>query len=428
MVHTAGKPILSVADALAQLTDGVAPLPAEMIPLEVALGRTLAETAEAPHNLPPFANSAMDGFAVRADDVKAASEGFPVTLQIVGEAAAGGDHPPSVEEGQAVRINTGAVVPPGADAVVPVEWTAAAGPMAGQELAAAVDVLQSVEGGAFIRPAGLDLQKGVPALLAGRILKPQDVGLLAAVGQAEVLVHRRARVAVLSTGDEIVSVDQSLSPGKIHDSNGYMIAAAVEAVEAKPQRLGIAADDPGEVRSHLDRAVESGVDLILSTAGVSMGAHDYVRQVVESDGELAFWQVNIRPGKPLAHGTYRGVRFLGLPGNPVSSWVTFAVFAHPLIDRMHGRLPRRRMLVKAALREDVSSDGRESFLRAKLGSSAGQRWVELTGNQSSGILSSLVEANGLLHLPAGVKSVPAGQRVDVWIMGEMEMMYVDDKG
>jgi molybdopterin molybdotransferase len=428
MMHDPNKPLLSVDQAIAQLTDGIDPLPSEKVPLQAALGRTLARSVTAPHDLPPFANSAMDGFAVRAADVQGASANSPVELQIVGEAVAGGDRPPPLGEGEAARITTGSIVPPGADAVVPVEWTSAAGPMAGQSLAASVRIIRSVEDGDYIRPAGLDLLAGTRALAAGRTLRPQDVGLLAAMGESDVAVHRRARVAVLSTGDEVVGVDQPLTAGKVRDSNGHMIAAAVEAIGAKPLPLGIAPDDPERVRHCFDRAVESGADLILSTAGVSMGSRDYVRQVIEAAGQLAFWRVNIRPGKPLVHGRYRSVQFLGLPGNPVSSWITFAVFAHPLIDRLHGCWPRRRLLVQAALRHDVDSDGRESFLRAKVGIQQGAYWVELTGDQSSAVLSSLVHANALLHLPAGVESASTGQSVEVWLMGERKMMYVDGEG
>lgn len=428
MSHDLSQAPLSVDEALARLTDGITPVPPESVPLQAALGRILAEEVWAPHDLPPFDNSAMDGFAVRALDVQAASAASPVELRVVGEAAAGGERPVAIRPGEAVRIATGAVLPAGADSIVPVEWTSDDGPMAGQALASSVEVLQPVEKGAFIRPAGLDLAEGERALAAGRALQPQDIGLLAAMGNGEVRVHRQARVAVLSTGDEVVGVDQPLSPGKIRDSNGFMVAAAVEAAGGKPLRLGIAADEPEAVRARLDRAVANDADLILSTAGVSMGAHDYVRQAVESDGELGFWRVNIRPGKPLAQGRFRGVPFLGLPGNPVSSWVTFAVFAHPLLDRLHGRQPRRRLLVRAVLSEAVASDGRESFLRSVVRGSGGKRSVRLTGNQSSGILSSLVRANALLHVPPGVKRVEAGELVEVWLMGEREMMYVDIDG
>jgi len=298
--------------------------------------------------------------------------------------------------------------------------------MASQALGGTVEILRPAEAGMYVRGSGLDLASGDQALPAGRLIQPQEIGLLAAIGYSTVTVHRRAKVAILSTGDEVVGVDEALSPGKIRDSNGYMIAAFVEAVGGVPVRLGVAGDDPADIRRHLDRALEQGADLILSTAGVSMGSHDFVRQVLQEDGELAFWRVDIRPGKPLAHGSFRGVRFLGLPGNPVSSWVTFAVFAHPLLDRLHGRNPRKRLIVRAKSSEDVHSDGRESFLRAKLSQSAGERWVELTGNQSSAILSSLVAANGLVHLPPGTESVRTGEEVNVWLMGQKEMLYVDE--
>jgi molybdopterin molybdotransferase len=417
-------PDLSVTEALDRLTAGIDPLPPESVALSDALGRTLAEPVTAPHDLPPFANSSMDGFAVRSDDLGSAGES-PVQLDVVGDAAAGAVGSAAVGAGQAIRIATGAPLPPGADAVVPVEGTDQPGPMAGKDLPSTVRVLRPVRAGAYIRPAGLDVVGGEVALPAGRVLRPQEIGLLAAMGVGAVEVHRQAVVGVLSTGDEVIGLSEPLAPGKIRDSNGYMIASWVQVVGAIPLPLGVAGDDPAQVVQRFDAAVDAGADLILSTAGVSMGSHDYVRHAVDAHGDLSFWRVNIRPGKPLANGRYRGTPFMGLPGNPVSSWVTFAVFGHALIDRLHGVRPRRRLVVPARLTRDVHSDGRESFLRARLWQSGDARLVELTGDQSSGILSSLVEANGLLHLPAGVDRALEGEVVDVWLMGDREMMYVD---
>ena len=394
-------------------------------PLAACLGRVLAEDVKATHELPPFANSSMDGYAVRAEDVTAASEEGPVTLQVVGDAAAGSQQLPEVGEGQAARITTGAPLPPGADAVVPVEMTDKPEPMAGQELVAEIQIKSPVTEGAYVRPSGQDVKKDSVVIPSGQRLRPQDLGMLAALGVERPVVRRQPKVAILSTGDEVVEVSSDLLPGQIRDANGYTVAGFAESSGAQPLRLGIAADTEDSVEQHLESAVESEADLILSTAGVSMGAHDYVRKVLQKNGELAFWRVNIRPGKPLAFGSYRGIPFLGLPGNPVSAWVTFAVFVQPVLRALLGMGSRRRLTVEAELAEAVQSDGRESYLRAHLWTEGEGYRVRLTGSQDSGVMSSLIEANGLLLLPSGVRRMEQGASVEVWLMGVDGMLYVD---
>lgn len=418
-------PELSVTEALARLTADLQAVEAERVPLERALGRVLAAEISAPHALPPFDNSAMDGYAVQAADLNGATPEDPVRLTVVGEAAAGSAELPSVGSGQAVRITTGAPLPAGADSVVPVEHTDEPGPMAGTALRAQVLIKRSAQPGAYVRRAGQDVRGGATILRAGRCLRPQDIGMLAALGASEPLVRRPVRVAVLSTGDEVVGLEDELAPGQIRDSNGHMLAAFIAATGAEPLRLGIAEDTEGSVRSHLGAALEGNADLILTSAGVSMGAHDYVRQVLTEEGSLSFWRVNIRPGKPLAHGHYGGLPFLGLPGNPVSAWITFAVFARPVILRLQGRQQGAPMMVRADLEHEIESDGRESYLRARLAHRQNRYTVRLTGSQDSGVLSSLVEANSLIRLPAGSRYVEAGATVDVWLMGGNGMVDVD---
>jgi molybdopterin molybdotransferase len=412
-------PLLSVEEALDRLTAGLSPVGTERAPLAQALGRVLAEPVEAPHPLPPFANSSMDGYAVRAADVAGASQDRPVELAVIGEAAAGSADLPEVGPGQAARITTGAPIPPGADAVVPVEATGLPEPMVGQAMPTRVEIHKPVGAGDFVRPAGLDVEAGRLVLPAGQVLRPQDIGMLAALGVSPPLVRRSLQIAVLSTGDEVIEIDQALTPGKIRDSNGYMLAALVDSAGAQAIRLGIAADSPGSIEQHLNRAVDAGADLVLTSAGVSMGAHDYVRQVIETQGQLDFWRVNIRPGKPMVYGSYRRLPFVGLPGNPVSAWVTFNIFVLPMLDKLRGAPRRQPVRLEAQLSEPVRSDGRESYLRARVWRGGDGHLARLTGSQDSGVLSSLIEANALVRLPAGTISLATGERVETWLIGSI---------
>ncbi|MFP3853457.1 MAG: gephyrin-like molybdotransferase Glp, partial [Anaerolineales bacterium] len=398
----------------------------ERVSLSEALGRVLAEDVLAPHPLPPFDHSAMDGFALISSDLVGVSEQSPVELKIVGEVAAGRPDLPEIQAGQAARITTGAPIPPGADCVVPVELTDMPRPMAGAALPDSIEVIQQVEAGDYVRKAGLDIGAGELLLEKGRRLRPQDIGLLAAVGIDQPAVRRKPRIAILSTGDEVIPVDESLQPGMIRDANGHMLAAFIEAQGGIPLRLGIASDDREAVRVHLDSALEQGADLIISSAGVSMGAHDYVRLVMEEHGELSFWKVNVRPGKPLANGRYRGRPFIGLPGNPVSAWVTFALFVRPALAQMLGQPKPKPRTITATLDESVDSDGRESYLRVKLHKEDSDYVARLTGSQDSAVLSSLAKADGLMILPSGVEHLTAGSKVQVWLMGAKGMMEVLD--
>jgi molybdopterin molybdotransferase len=241
---------------------------------------------------------------------------------------------------------------------------------------------------------------------------------MAMLGFANISVYRKPRVALFSTGDELLPVDAPLEAGKIRDSNSYAIAALVEEAGAEVIRLGVAKDSPDSVKALLERAIEHNVDLILSSAGVSVGAFDFVKQVIEANGKMDFWRVNMRPGKPLAFGEYRKISFIGLPGNPVSAFVGFEVFVRPTIQRLRGSLERGRQTVRVRCVEQIDSDGRESYLRALVREDAegGGFIAQLTGHQGSGNLYSLVQANALLIIPAGVKCVPAGQEINAWLI------------
>ncbi|MBP7694726.1 MAG: molybdopterin molybdotransferase MoeA [Anaerolineales bacterium] len=406
--------MLTVAEARRRILDHFPPLAVETVSLEAARGRYLAEAVRAEENLPPFANSSMDGFAVYAADVAGATAERPVRLPVAADIPAGTAQPPALTRGQAARIMTGAPLPAGAEAVVPVEDTdqdrgAAA-------LPAAVSVHQAAAAGANIRPAGQDVRAGQEVLPAGAALRAAALGVLAALGHAQVRVRRRPRVAVLSTGDELVPVAERPAAGQIRDVNGSALAAAVAEQGGEVVRLGIAPDRLEAVRAKLLQAAAAGVDLILSSAGVSVGAYDVVKEALATEGELAFWRVQMRPGKPLAFGRFQGVPFIGLPGNPVSALVGMEVFVRPALLKLAGARRLERPTVTAALAEPFQADGRETYLRVTL-AAAGAEWVaHSAGHQGSNIISSLVRAEGLLIVPAGAGLVPAGTRLPVWLL------------
>jgi molybdopterin molybdotransferase len=279
-----------------------------------------------------------------------------------------------------------------------------------------VQINKAVQAGENVRHRGMDLNAGDVVLQAGRRLKPQDMGLLAMLGVPSVTVFRKPRVALLSSGDELLDPDAPLEQGKIRDSNSYTLAALVETAGAQALRLGVAKDDYESVRHLFERALYLRVDLILSSAGVSVGAFDFVKEVIETNGKMDFWRVNMRPGKPLAFGEYKDVPVIGLPGNPVSAFVGFEVFVRPAIQKLSGLLDGGRQTVRVKCEEQIESDGRESYLRGKILEVDGSLVARLTGHQGSGNLHSLVQANALLIIPAGVKCVPAGQEITAWML------------
>jgi molybdopterin molybdotransferase len=311
---------------------------------------------------------------------------------------------------------TGAQVPDGAEAVVPVEDTDFNNRDAGSAAPESVLINKSVNRGENIRPRGMDIRAGEVVLHKGRTLKPQDLGLLAMLGFAQIPVHRKARVALFSSGNELLEVGAALEPGKIRDSNSYTLVALLEEAGADAIRLGVAKDNRESVKVLLDKSVDLDVDLILSSAGVSVGAFDFVKEVIEADGKMDFWRVNMRPGKPLAFGEYKNIPFIGLPGNPVSAFVGFEVFVRGVIGKLNGIYNGGRRKVRVRCAEQIDSDGRESYLRAQVDEENGMLVAHLTGHQGSGNLHSLVQANALLIIPAGVKCVPAGQEVNAWLI------------
>jgi molybdopterin molybdotransferase len=401
--------LLSVREAQEHILQKVHHVGQAKFPLEHAARRVLAEDILAAAELPSFDNSSMDGFALRSQDTSASR----VTLRVVADIAAGASLTSSLAAGESARIMTGAPLPSGADAVIPVEETDFTERGTSVPAPAQVTISRRVQAGENVRTRGSDIRAGDAVLAKRHRLRAQDIGLLAMLGIANVPVFNVPRVALLSSGDELLPVDAPLTEGKIHDSNSYALAVQIEDAGAEVVRLGVAKDERAAVESLLDRAAEMAVDLIVTSAGVSVGAFDFVKEVVESKGSLNFWRVNMRPGKPLAFGEYRGIPLIGLPGNPVSAFVTFEVFARPAVEKLSGLEPRPRRRAAVRLAEAVESDGRESYLRAVVDEEGVAR---LTGHQGSGNLFSLVQANALLIIPAGVKSRPAGQEVEAWLV------------
>ena len=408
--------MLSVQEAQQKILSHFEPLEKVYIPLDEAAGRILAESIRSDTDLPAFNNSSVDGYAVFAADAFPASQDQPKSLKVVADIPAGSNSNVIISPGQAARIMTGAPIPTGADAVVMVEDTDFNQRVAGEAAPRSVTIYKSVRTGENVRRRGTDIKHGQEILPTSRILLAQDIGMLAMLGVANVPVRTRPKVALISTGDELLPVSAKLEPGKIHDSNTYMLEALARKAGCEVLRLGVAADSYEAVKELLDQAADFHPDVIVSSAGVSVGAFDYVKDVVEGAGTLDFWKVDMRPGKPLAFGEYRGIPFFGLPGNPVSSFVGFLVFVQPALERLSGVETGAKTRVRVVLAEEVQSDGRESYLRAVVTRQNGIFVAKLTGHQGSGNLFSLVQANALLIIPSGVKSCPPGSEVEAWLL------------
>jgi molybdopterin molybdotransferase len=413
--------LLSVAEAQTRILDHFRPVETEVLPLDRCAGRVLAADIMS-SDLPLFDNSSVDGFALRAADVSGASPAAPRSLRVVADIPAGTNPTVRLQPGEAARIMTGAAMPDGADAVVMLEDTDFGTRGAGSLAPSSVTALKAVQPGENVRTRGMDMKRGQKVLLSGQRLRPQDLGMLAMLGVGRVAVFRRPRAALLSSGDELLQVDQPLAPGKIRDTNSYTLSALIAETGSEVLALGIAPDLREAVKFLFDQAAGMAADIIISSAGVSVGAMDFVKDVVESDGSLNFWRVNLRPGKPLAFGEYRGIPFVGLPGNPVSAFVGFEVFVRPALERLagvrdllgEGSGTGRRVQVR--LEEAIESDGRESYLRAVVQERDGLMTARLTGHQGSGNLLSLVQANALLIIPAGVKSLAIGAQAEAWLL------------
>jgi molybdopterin molybdotransferase len=402
--------LVPVEDHLAQILDSVAPLSPLDLTLSDAHGCVLAEDVSAAFPLPPFDNSAMDGYAVRSDDIASAGEAQPVTLPVVGDIAAGSGGPYTVQPGLCVRIMTGAPLPAGADAVVPVEWTDGG--------VAQVSIRRSASPGAHIRRAGEDATAGTIVLTAGTHLGATQVGLLAAVGRDRVQARPRPRVVVLSTGSELVDPGAALSPGKIPDANSSLLTAAALESGGIAFRVGIVPDDPRVLLDTLeDQLIRA--DAIVTSGGVSVGAYDVVKEAIGRLGPVTFARVAMQPGMPQAFGLIGPDKtpFFGLPGNPVSAYVSFEVFVRPALRRMLGVEPINRPTIRAKLGASVTSPpGKRTFARAKLEVEHGSYSVRPVGGGGSHLIASLAHANALIVVPEKETKLAAGATVTVMLL------------
>jgi len=407
--------LLSILEAQQKILSAIKNTSPEMCLVEQAYGRVLLENIHSPLDLPPFTNSSMDGFAVHSKDILGASVTSPVRLPVKMDIPAGTINQESLPAGAAARILTGASLPDGADTVVTVEDTDQFKGQQSSVLPEFVTIFTAASPGENVRPAGEDVAIGQLVLSKGRVLQPQDIGLLISLGIRQMQVARKARIALFSSGDELLEPGAALTPGKIFDSNRFVLTGLLQAAGAEVIQLGVARDSRESVTETLGKALQDPPDLILSSAGVSVGVFDYVYKVIKENGELTFWKVNMRPGKPVAFGEYKNIPVLGLPGNPVSAYIGCVVFVLPIIRKLHGLPPTGQNVIKAVLTEPLkSADGRESFYRGILRKENGVIKASLSGHQGSGNLFSLVQANALLIVPAGVTMIPAGEEVSAW--------------
>lgn len=408
--------LLNVDTALEKILSQISTLNHEQVSLAESLGRAIAQDITSPIDLPSFDNSAMDGYAIHFEDSHNASELTPITLSVVMDIPAGRTPTDQLHAGQAARIMTGAPIPEGATAVVPVEhtsddWQKGDSP----PLPKSVNILIPSHDGANIRRIGENIQIGGTVITAGTMIGPAEIGMLAGIGCTDITVTHKPKVIILTTGNELVDIDQPLTSGKIRDTNSYTLASLIELAGGIPIRLPIANDSMDSIRKLYAEAIQHNPDMVISSAGVSVGTADLVKVVMQELGNIDFWRINLRPGKPLAYGTIQGIPFFGLPGNPVSAMITFEVFVRPSLAKMAG-LPHRPNLVKAVTAENMTSDGRRSYNRVTLERSNDTLIAKSTGTQSSGALMSMVLADGLIIIPEDKIFVPAGTELSVLLL------------
>lgn len=400
--------MITVDEALDKILSRIEPLGFEKVSILEALGRVIAEDIYANRDIPPFDNSGMDGYAVRSEDIQNASSSRPVRLEVIEDLPAGFISKKRLEQGKAIRIMTGAPIPKGADTIVPVEET--------NQEEKFVSILETVPLGGYIRKAGEDVRKGECVISRGDLIRPAEVGMLASVGRSFVSVYQRPLVAILCTGEELVDVDGDLEGVKIVSSNSYTLAAQVKDCGAIPIQLGIVRDRKEEIKEKLLQGIRA--DVLISSAGVSVGDYDFVKDALNDLGvEMVFWRVAMKPGKPVAFGLLQGKPVFGLPGNPVSSMVSFEQFVRPSLLKIMGHRQLFRPVIEAILKEDIRKrPGRRHFIRASVSFENDHYFVTLTGAQGSGILKSMVKANGLVIIPEDREVVRAGEKVKVQLL------------
>ncbi len=399
--------MLSVEEALDQILSRVDRLGSERVELLACLGRVLAEPIPARFNVPPWPNSSMDGYALLSRDTREASPGNPVELKVVGTIPAGSVAGHPLRAGEVFRIFTGAPLPEGADSVIPQEEV--------QVQDSRIRVPRPVTAGEFVRPRGEDLRAGETALEVGQVIGPPEVGLLATLGRSRALVFRRPRVAILATGDEVVDLGGEASGGKIPNSNSYALMAQVLEAGGEPLNVGVAPDDRELIEERLRWGLAA--DVLISSAGVSVGDYDLVRDALCRLGaELTLWQVAMRPGKPITFGSLGGRPVFGLPGNPVSAMVTFELFVRPALRKMAGHTGLHRPLIHARALAPIPNPGhRRGYLRVAVSADGGEYAARLTGSQGSAVLTSMVAADGLAVVPPDT-TIPPGGTVPVLLL------------
>jgi molybdopterin molybdotransferase len=410
--HDSGEGLVPVEEARERVLEKIKPLQPLELPLTEAYGCVLSQSVTAERDIPDFASSAMDGFAVRSSEVADATPSSPVELLVVGRAAIGERPEGTVGGGEAFRIATGAPVPAGADTIVPVENTEASGDV--------VRILSGSPEGKHVRPSGEDVRAGETLVQAGRRLQAPELGLLATAGVSHPLVHPRPRVVVLSTGDELIHPTQRPEYGQVRDANGYTLFAALREAGAAPILAGIVRDDVDTFKetvfAHLTQA-----DAFVSSGGVSVGERDVVKAAFFRRGEVDFYKVAMQPGMPQGFGEIEGTPFFGLPGNPVSVFVSFEVFIRPALMKMMGRRQVFRPEIPARLEEDVTGpSGKMQFARVRVRRTE-EGWVATpTGGRGSNLIGTVAKANGLAIVPVGVETAAAGTQVKVMLFRSME--------
>ena len=402
--------MLDVDSALVQVLSAFSPLHPVTLPLLEAANMVLAADVIARDDVPPFRNSAMDGYAVRAVDTASATWSAPVELPVTAHVAAGQPDVPRLGPGEAIRIMTGAPLPAGADAVVRFEETDEGG-STGQQARGIVLVYRKARPLDNVREAGEDISSGTCVASRGHVLRPADLGLIASVGEPRVQVHRRPVIGVLSTGNEVSPPGPGLAPGTIRDSNSFVIGALARSWGADVRLLGIARDTVTDLTGRLDEA--SDVDLIVTSGGVSLGDYDLVKDVLKSEGEVTIWQVRMKPGKPLAFGHIGATPLLGLPGNPVAAAVSFIVFGRPAIRRMLGHQETEPRIIEVVSADGIDNRGqRRHYVRVRLEpAESGPAVARIAGEQGAGVLSSLAAADALMIVPEAMERVRPGTRL-----------------
>jgi len=400
--------MISVKEALDKILPFINPLGSEKVSLLEALGRVMAEDIYAPRDLPPYDNSGMDGYAVKYEDIQNASPNHPIKLEVIEDLPAGFISTKAVNKGKAIRIMTGAPIPKGADTVIPIEDT--------QKENREVLILKPAPVGMYVRRAGEDVKKGDRAISVGDLIRPAEVGMLASVKRSSISVYQRPLVAILCTGEELVDVDEGMDEVKIVSSNSYTLAAQVKECGAIPIQLGIAKDRKEEIQEKLQQGIRA--DVLISSAGISVGDYDFVKDALKDLGmKMIFWKVAMKPGKPIAFWTMDGKPVFSLPGNPVSSMVSFEQFVRPSLLKMMGHRQLFRPIIEAVLKEDIRKEpGRMHFIRAFVSFEKEHYVVTTTGDQSSGILKSMVGANGLIVIPEDRGTVKTGEKVRVQLI------------